>query len=85
MHGELIPGSIADQELERIVRRAARLGQNDDPLVRWLPPGVRLKAEMTEGERSALEEQGIRQCSKCHEDPEDKYNALLAGIKIMPH
>lgn len=85
VHGELVPGSPADQELEKIVRRAARLGGKDDELVRWLPPGVRLKAEMTESERSALEEQGIRQCSKCREDPEDKYNALLAGIKIMPH
>lgn len=84
-HGELIPGSKADQELEAIVRRAATLGKSDDPVIRWLPPGVRLKATMSPSELSLLEAEGIRRCCKCHEDPERKYKALPGGIKVVSH
>lgn len=83
-HGELVPGSPADKELEDIVRSAARAGSTNAPLIRWSPPGVRLQTDMTSFEFRDLERKGIRRCTKCCEDKEDRYNALLAGIKIMP-
>ena len=84
MHGELIRGSPADNELEEIVHRAAHLGDPDDDLVRWLPPGVRLRRKISAEEKASLEAQGIRLCTKCQEDPEDKYHNEFGSIRIMP-
>lgn len=86
VHAELIPGSPIDRELERLVLNATKVGgPNDTTLIRWAPPAVRLKPFMSNEEIRRLREQGVRHCSKCHDDGEDKYNDLLGGIKIMRH
>jgi len=86
VHAELIPGSPIDKELERLVLSANKVGgPNDTTLIRWAPPAVRLKPHMSNEGIRRLREQGVRHCSKCHDDGEDKYNDLLGGIKIMRH
>ena len=84
-HAELVLGSKADRELESLVYSAASIGEAGDSLVRWLPPGVRLKADMTYSELTQLAEEGIRPCSKCQADSEDKYRAHIGAIRITQH
>ena len=84
-HAELVMGSKADRELESLVYSAASIGEADDALVRWLPPGVRLKAGMSYAETAKLAEEGIRPCSKCQADSEDKYRAHIGAIRITQH
>eukprot|EP00210_Caulerpa_lentillifera_P002182 g2096.t1 len=64
-HAELVPGSPADEELRSIVESATHPGTDEETLVRWCAPSVRLDHELTRVELAALESEGIRQCRTC--------------------